>query len=225
MPEVLESLREDCFPQFRTVYPIAPWEIESVRIWEILHGHHLRFPQYVPLRESLENWSARWSLTDLWCMETAILTMDQWGRIPPEETRRLDWTVPGWGGILPLSDEEQEFSFYHPGWDPIGTSWQAFERDLDQAYAAAKAAYRTRVTKISVDRGYVRVRDHRQPLDHLDWLVKYQILGKSYTQISVEAFKERQTIRDGVRRMAALIDLQLRPDNPPGRPRQPETAV
>lgn len=57
----------------------------------------------------------------------------------------------------------------------------------------------------------------RQP-EHFEWLVRYQVEGRSYNWLAGHYHQHKGTIEDAVKDKAALIGLRLRPPGRPGRP-------
>ena len=66
--------------------------------------------------------------------------------------------------------------------------------------------------------GRSRNRSRSDETSHCEWLVDYQVLGLGFTAISGKRHKGRQTVRDAVKQMAALIGLPLRPPSRGGSP-------
>jgi hypothetical protein len=99
----------------------------------------------------------------------------------------------------------------------------------------SKATYLARVRK-RWDRAVAGLRarglqpsaDRRETKRHLDWFIWWQVGGRTWKWIMAKAKAEKQgaeisTIREGVRRVAEDLGIQLRKGKP-GRPPRPKSA-
>ena len=60
-------------------------------------------------------------------------------------------------------------------------------------------------------------------IDHLRWLIQYQVKGESFTEIArdVKGDHAKKTVTEAIKAVAALIDLPLRKPQRGGRPPKP----
>lgn len=175
------------------------------------------------LDEALRGWAAAHHLPE-WVLPTAKATLLVWSAGASQKAwcHAFDVYVTGDGC------EEHPFEFSAPGWRPWGLlepgeAWEEYERRLDAAYAAAKAAYRRRMEALAEERGLRRtpVKRNRSgdPLLHFKWLAEYQVRGRDYEELSQEYTDADPTgdrvigsdaIRKAVADTARLVGLTLR---------------
>ena len=117
------------------------------------------------------------------------------------------------------------FAFEHEGWDPMWTTRK-------DATAAIEAAFREEL-RVHLDvmeaaasaAGFERQKKYGNLRQHLEWLVRYQCNGESYSGIARTvapiAAKEtpRMTVSKPVRELAEVLELPLR-QYTGGRPRK-----
>ena len=193
-------------------------------------------PKVRRLQESVRDWAAEWHLTPDWCADYALWTLGHWRRqeklrrerdlppLPPREFGRSygwDWVFPECytHRRVPINYDEQRFDFSAEGWTVIKTTRAEAEQALRAEFDAALARYLDRMEQLAEARGLVPA-PQRRSHEHFAWLAQYQLRGRSYREIAEEACRDRKTIADAVRDIAALIELPLRPTGRPGRPRK-----
>lgn len=189
----------------------GPWGWDRLGIWGQLR------PALQPFRDSLLDWGMRWRLDQEWCLRFAFRQVDAWYRWPSARWRYDDPPVPAI-----LTDEEREFRFIVPGWNPTAERWPDAEERLDAAYEEAKREHRRRLIALAESLELTREPTKATP-EHYTWLARYHLRGESYGRIAA-GHHDRKSVEDAVKRAAALIGLDLRPPSPAGRPRGVKSA-
>lgn len=232
-PEVLDNLMEDTFRVYESIREepieyhrrlrgekLSPQENERANahfyvtspIWEdIFEGQSAEF---LPVRDSLWNWSYRWNLDADWCRAFAFFTVATWLMDPAKRSKR-DWNYMGitWG--IPVEVEDFKYKW---AWHPLRTARADIERIMRVRFENEMKEYLDRVEQRLVTKtGAVRPRTKTQEA-HFTWLVDYQIKGESQSSISKNVNASRQTVAEGIKLTARLCDLKLRERNDPGRP-------
>ncbi|MBC7075997.1 MAG: hypothetical protein H5T98_08005 [Syntrophomonadaceae bacterium] len=178
------------------------------------------------LKGVLDTWARRFNLKAPWVQEQALTTLDLWRQHPTIiEWRPLEWGVLDlgeayWGAV---SEKEQQLTFTAT-WDPISESQtQAMARIQDEFNRYLKE-FMSGLKAKAKQRGWVKPREKRtrsgeDPLLHFKWLVRYQVQGWGYEEISQEftdqdplgeAVITTDAIRKAITATAELISLQLR---------------
>ncbi len=173
----------------------------------------------VPLRDNLQSWAQRWHLETDWCLERALDTLGFWHRWPGSYLLQRKWGGRGHAFWHALNAEERCFTFTHPGWEPTEDTRANAARAIRAEFKKRLSEYLDEIDHLARHRGYVPTPKKRVGDDHFDWLVMYQVQELSYPQIARRVCLERQSVTDGIKDAARLIDLPLRPPSPVGRPR------
>ena len=199
------------------VEPGSPWPSEAIR-----------------LHESVSVWAGRWHIAEEWCIEQALWALSYWSS---QEDLRIEQQLPlfqshdlgkqlGWDleipqyltyRRIPIGSHEQRFAFEHKGWDLIKITRAGAEQKLRAAFEEALSGYLDRMESLAATRGLVPV-PQKRGTEHFEWLVRYQVQGRSFQAIARDACRDRKTVADAVRETAALLQLSLRPPGQPGRP-------
>src|SRR5215510_7276756 len=234
---ILESLWTDVFPHFRRlnqnfVRSLAPVEIRPARrkiadILDIQYPHEdecwRNFVARAQARQNLEqlqlyleDWGTPWHLSDHWILDWVLHTLDSWRRVSAENYSGV-WASPPWFRPIP-PPSEMTFQFE--------SLWMLNEETPIQARSRMKQEFGIRLKEFFDTRRDVVVAYHGLPrrLDrkHVEWLVRYHVLGQSYSQIGSlgkGGMNIRKTVEDAVKNLACLIGLTLRAPGKPGRPR------
>ena len=213
-------LPEHAVPLYRWmpfVEPGVPWPPDVMRLHERVHA-----------------WAERWQIAEEWCIDQALWTLSSWRRQEELRTeRQLPLCQPHeWGREVgwdintpqcftfrssPIDQDVQYFSFGHEGWEPIKTTRAEAEQVLRAAFEARLADYLDEMEGLATARGLVPV-PQKRGTEHFEWLVRYQIQGRSFQAIARDACRDRKTVTGAVRETAALLQLSLRPPGQPGRP-------
>jgi len=174
------------------------------------------------LRVELERWAADYRINTSWVLLNAVETIQMWMMIPRFKSY---WCPLRCGISVP---EPEPFIFTHDAPDLTrGTLAQA-EKTIRDAFGQALARYLEDCLRQCEERGWQAAKQRRSPEEHLEWLVRYQVLEESLSAIAqsvppIAAEKTpRETVGKAVRDMAGLIELPLRVSKG-GRPRKPAT--
>ena len=153
----------------------------------------------------------------------------------PEELEgpvALGWlALPAFAWFSPIREEDRRLAFEHPGWDPA-------MRERARARSQILGEF-TRYLDVYLDHLEDRLSHDREPWQrtpnsrvlgqYVEWLVRYQCRGESFPDIDRAAtgYKHAsgETVEKPVRRLAKLVDIQLRPGTrgrPPGSKNRPK---
>lgn len=206
------------------------------------------YPDLLALRTAVEAWAASYHLKEPWICEAALTQLRSW-QVDPEsayprspwpkdadlrpQPDHLPWSYLGYGySSSLLLDGEVRLSFECKGWDPhFSTRTEAaariratFEQELKRHLDSVEATVRGHPD-------FERAHKWRELPKYLEWLVRYQCCGESYSDIARTdiAYGSYQTVAQPVAELARLLGLQLRPPTrgrPPGsRDRDPRHTV
>lgn len=188
---------------------------------------------------ALRKWASKWNLTDTWCLNHAVLTLrDQswqsalwWLQTEPIMTRFILTDELKKMGIFEFVFRFDSLSSSVEG--PFSTSPAKFGQEVEESSTAwGGRAIRGARKALNFQMGdyLVRVAEAnellkltpppvRWALDHFEWLINYQIAGKTYREIGRAFDKDEATVREGIKDVAKLVGLTLRPASRPGRPK------
>jgi hypothetical protein len=223
----LGAYRQDCLPFYRSE--------PSGRISTMMIH---RSPG--PLHDYLQAWKRQWNLVDLWLDVLAAETLISHGLsyehhivpYPRFVTVSSSAIIDAMKKALPRKAEPR-FSDLPllSGRDPDGRPknvWNPFQQPRAEAKRQIMAAFESAVDAMLdqieepwVNGEYRPTIVKRHP-EHFDWVVHYQVLGKSYGGIhkSLAPSTSRQGIAKAIKDTASLIRLTLRQPNRPGAPRR-----
>jgi hypothetical protein len=171
---------------------------------------------------SIIEWAQRWRLSSAEIEMTAVLLRQQWRRQPDaaQDCRLLFSSLPfiiGHGDVKLLSEQHwQSLGLPSMGVDPMLES-------EDQAAERARALHRERSRRyyeageVGQPR-FVRRRAAHQLAEHADWLVRVQVIGESPAVVARNVNRTANAVYVGLKRLAALLDLELRRLPRKGRP-------
>lgn len=209
-PEVLETLADR---PYKAVCDLWSTRAES-RVAEEFFDHDrwedvrlttdsLR-PLLLPLKVSIVEWGERFDLTEHWIYDVALSTLKMWAEDSSEyEGRR--WRLGGAGGGSAFSKGERRFTFdYDPLFEEYGAAKVRLQAEFRQ--------FADGLHEKSVERGLNRTRDITS-VEHLTWLVEYQVKGCSMYRVRKElaADRSQQAVSSGIRSAAERVGLRLRP--------------
>lgn len=177
--------------------------------------HQLGADQLKTLRE----WAKGYRLNAPWVILYAAFTLDMWGSVPGAAGRY--WFAPPDGLSVP---SPPPFNFQMPAPDLTWVPRSQAEKSIRESFDSALAEYLESCERLCEEQGWARLKNRRVAEEHLTWLVRYQVLGESFSKIArtLTARTPRQTIAQPVHEMAELIELPLRKSTG-GRPRKPAT--
>jgi len=211
---------------------LAAAEIRKIAQRDFLY-RRLREPSE-ELEALIENWAVRCRFADppvrnWWIYEVASYRLWQLCYGPPfhgedfEEPTEWD-TDPGWGvgGELHSSLASQwpeELSYSFSPWDPTLYSGKDYLKQTKQQFETFLREHMAEVEKAYQDAGFQSVPNPRES-KALEWLVRYQMLGESYSSIAATPGDRVDpiTVKDKISKLRAAI--QLPPRRRPGRPRK-----
>lgn len=192
------------------------------------------------LESEIDAWVKRWNLNADWCKDVAFATLHAWSCASPE-LPKLFFQHAGGGGFIPASpDPPTGFPKYHPycGWrdhylefvrskvlKAIGDNplLNQAPRPGRKAFAdsiVAKAEEYCRSVEDIYDRaGWIRCRSNEKMnlKQQLDWTVRFQVSGKTSSEVAEEANVEQTTVSRAVREILSILPLPPRSDSGPGR--------
>jgi hypothetical protein len=172
------------------------------------------------LREGLHAWARRWHLTDDWFLGAALHQLGYWRFADTADYNHWEVVEPISWQSLPL--DERRFVFEDAGWDAPAEPRDVAEKRIRQAFDRALRRYFRDMDREMQGTGWTRTL-YKPTADHFTWLVAYQVEGLSYPRIAQQFYRDRVTVMEGVKRVASLIGLTLRPPSKPGRPRKTAT--
>jgi hypothetical protein len=184
-------------------------------------------PHTARLRDALLAWGTPYHLIDDWLLDVALRTVCERHEWEHESAERraagLSLTLePAAFATIPFADIEPvtPFNFEHEQWVPWWETRADYERALHVAFKRSLRAYLDQREGEARKRGF-RLSPQKHALDHhLDWLVRWQVLGRSWPDLMTETphRASRDTIREAIERLASEIGLTLRRGKA-GRPR------
>jgi hypothetical protein len=187
------------------------------------------------LRDRALEWGGKWHLHDPWILDAAFRTLralehcptfDEY--MPPyfmdlrdpssHKPRDLTELLEQNAGELfegRLVGAERPLSFQHPEWYPFWKSRTAYEEQARKAFDEALRRHLDAREESAEQAGFMRSPEKRgqfeaQALQHFEWLVRYQLQGRSRAEIADEYNRARTSVSDALRNTANLIGLALR---------------
>ncbi|HEV2202805.1 MAG TPA: hypothetical protein VGR73_23555 [Bryobacteraceae bacterium] len=153
---------------------------------------------------------------EAWFLGDLLRTLYSWAKYP--RLRAALFLDPGTsGGWVGIDEGEARFEFADQGWIPTSEKWSTFYRRVSDAFKEALESYERRLRSLMESRGYVRIL-RKETLEHFDWLVLWQIAGRTQAQIAdwhsekTNRSYDETRIRQGIEEAARLIGLnKLRP--------------
>ena len=200
-------------------------QVLSLRLWSIREDSDL-LHWYSDARESdhagckalhsaISDWAWDFNLFEPWIGDVALRTMLGWQYGFDQEGRWLTY----WPNFpSALSEQEQHFRLDLPeAWDPTVISEKEARNQIRGVFAHRLQRFLDRGIELALKRGYERATaDPREPERHLRWLVRFQVVGETFTAIGksldTEHLKDkgRKTVANGVKSAARAISIELR---------------
>lgn len=190
-------------------------------------------PKVVP-EKTLTAWSARWHLTDSWCVTIARDTVHMWQsptgdlfrkEVPAlrEQLDQLQWMYPVAVEEHLLDDDEENIEPLDDSfrWNPKLETREHAESRMRRALMDHLRREMNRIQETAIERGMDRVTILK--LEQFEWLARYQVAIKedgtqwSQADLAKKHKKDRATIREALQTRAELIALTLREPGKPGR--------
>ena len=229
-PEVLQVLDENVRPDYKRAFTgrddpdelLGP--LRTIR-WSVICDETIlsQHPTIHPLVHSLRTWSAHFHLDADWVRDAALCTLFDW--------ERGGWDPITWGylsrvGRTLLTDKETLFEFSHRGWEVTFQSRADIASEIRGQFEDRLSAYLNRLEQVALERGFKPSpewrsgRDKESPMRHLEWLVRWQVQTWAKSQIAQTYNVTETAVRDGLKKTAAYVGLELRKAKP-GRPTGP----
>lgn len=197
-----------------------------------------------PLHDYLQVWKQQWNLPDHWidvlAAETLVgqglaqdfnmvpfprfVTVSSSAIIDAATWERSPETTPRFSTLPQLASVDSDGK-PRDVWDPYSESRSNNKQVLMAAFESALNTMLDQIAKPWTNSDHRPTIVKRHP-EHFDWVVHYQVLGKSYGAIqrTLAPSTSRQGIAKAVKETAALIGLTLRRPNRAGAPKkQPAT--
>jgi hypothetical protein len=180
------------------------------------------YPDLIELHESIEEWATRYKITEPWCYQTTLETLELW-RQREDARDALLWRTDSLASdVRQVQKAETMFRFEtsgglespRRGYDPFRATREAARARLENEFAEGLTEYLERLDSLASERGGDEVSDKVQR--HFEWLVRFQLLEETFVEIGAELvptasyFRTRATVRQGVHDAAGLIGLTLR---------------
>ena len=203
------------------------------------------FPARGVLDGYLQAWKRQWRLPDPWVDVLACETLVIAGRLHQKNQgplkrfvtfsisankalfRRKSNRSSSKTRAIPTTLDLPEIDCTYPDgspapvWDPFHESRAAAKQQLMKLLEVALDQFLDGIEKPWKSTCYIPTPVKRHP-EHFDWVVHYQVLGRSYGTIqkTLAPGVSRQAIAKAVKETAELIGLTLRGPNRPGAPRR-----
>lgn len=200
-------------------------------------------PEAQLFRDVVQAWAKYWNLPwETWCIGQAVYCLSEWlknGEGSPgqrqwhclcggvaDDPREL-YIVPGDAlrrrlAVRKIESDETEaappFKLIAPGSDNRLEHPEETETRLRMQFESELRNYLESRTRPLPVPPLVPPPDLREPGNHLDWLVRYNVLKESYPDIARKSGRARSTVSEGIKGIAAFASITLREPDPPGRP-------
>ncbi len=220
VPEVLEDLRKTVLPIYGCAktetedgLPLYPW-VDVRERWERVDS--ATHPLTYQLGFALAAWAQRHHLSDNWLLEVALSTANRWDEQQQGSASTREDPHEPTGFVRPLSvgvnTFASTFTFTHDGWVPTWETRANYIAGLQKALEEALRAHLDSRETEARNRGLKRSSSKREVDRDLDWLIRWQVQGWTWTRIQRESRVRvsRSTIRDSVGHMANELGLTLR---------------
>lgn len=216
-PELLESLKSDVAPTYRT-----PWDTNADGVksgiretWHLLRSN----PRRIGLLRVMEQWADRFRITETWILDSALDTLFIYcpeNRIPGMIGAWTFWRLLPNGPQAHFEPRLQKSHWYPSPNAWPGESWDSFKKRMESQFRTQLAEYR-RVVEDRFGTGKEMI-----PRD-AEWTVRYQ-RGESAIEIAESAdligYEDpEQAVFKAISKFARSIHLNLRRRGE--RPRKP----
>jgi hypothetical protein len=208
-PELLDSLHVNVMPKYRPQWSAfknaegGMWGFES---WAVLQNDSER-PE---LLKSLQDWGARFRITEAWIFQTALDTLQGYSEYanapmvfarPPGSEAEWFWLYAP-RAPYPAFQPRLAYKFGENVWYPQ-EDWKHFRNRVLDPFMAQMMDYR-RAVEARLGAGENLARD-------AEWTARYQ-KGEQATEIgfSMTTYYDLQTVYRAVERFALAIGLNLR---------------
>lgn len=210
-PQTLVSLRDSVLPVFVSASANGGTPIYRHRGYP---KDAVAWTGSPDLQAAVEEWAAGLRMNLPWVTSSALRQVQIWATLPDEGHRNpLRWLANQTHMMRLPEPREVATSLMSdslPSWWPVGQTWTAYREMLWAIINDRLQAY-----KELVDADYVAW-ETQQPYphaaQHVRWLVLYQVIGppNNYSRIGRQEHVGRRSVTDGVKKIAGLLDVDLR---------------
>lgn len=169
------------------------------------------------LMQHLQHWTTFFNLNTPWMFMVGGFTILEAVNTPSHHppgyvTPGRDWSA--WYQDLreTFLDDTALAIDIHDRWNPRKESRSSARKRIAVRVEAELEKIEARVQAVS------QKRTQKTQTDHFNWLVQYQVLGRSHSAIAREVHHDRVSVSNGVKLTAGLLELPLREQNRGGRP-------
>jgi hypothetical protein len=192
------------------------------------------------LEAEIESWAKTWNVDAPWCRKTALETLHLWSCASREMTQ-LVFQYPVLAGFVPPRLEPPEGLPSYAAFE-MTRDWylekirsgarEAIAKSpllrhgfsvkarafVDSTLVEAKT-YCDAVEAVYLEHDWKRCRQNEKKNlnQHLEWTVKFQVSGKTFSELAEDANVEQSTVSRAVRDILSILPLAKRPDSRPGR--------
>ena len=225
VPEMLPVLRKTALIQLQTLDTavLATMASQNSPVGSLVSALESS-PTVKPLTDALADWAARYNINVTWVRNLAFHKVFAWhhgGRDDDVHER------PGTGSLWASSVKDvtnrliksEQFTVGPVEWSPTEETEEQFLDRTTREFTEARREYVARVHAVYNQRGWPKESAiEKRELQHFEWLALYQIKGNSFNQIAKAYRRERKTVEEAVKGLAAFIELPLRTPGKGGRP-------
>jgi hypothetical protein len=227
-PETREDLRARVSPTLQSAWKLVPlvlFDSQTIGQEEVVRStpeavqwfysaRDKSDPRVMPLALELGAWMSTHNLAADWILDSALRTLLAW-RLGAEwlEAHELIALWPAWRGALGKDEQRLQIE---GGWEPTIESRASARRRLLAHAKSEIDSFLENGIRLAQQRGFVRPAASRCPSEHLRWLVRYQVVGQTFTEIARDdghidpEDSGRKAVAFGAKQAAALVGLPLR---------------
>lgn len=217
-PEVCGGLYSMAFGLYK--------EIACPEIWELIK-YRLHSSELKALSGALDTWAVKWNLTEEWCKAAAYCTLQVWTR--SSKPGQFFWH-PGVGKRIVRYDSLEGLPLYMRefGRECYLNTVELAVREavanhplLKLGEAKSLGSFIKSVRNSPIIDDYCKgveeasppfsAKDKRKLNQHLKWTIKFQVVGKSFEEISRKSKVTEKAVEKAVLEMLQAIDLKERP--------------
>lgn len=221
VPDVVSSLWRDVLPSFErlkiergsAISDATAGRLEALREdpLTLLRRRTEGAASAPPFFEALKSWATRWNLDAPWLHRFVLTTLDWWAVRTPHGWQRTDQAPTAW----PSDYGELLYSPTLPpphlrAWQPAEEKWSEYRRYAQEALKQ----YRDNVEGVARAHGMVpwpeRRARRKSPDQHLEWLVRFQVLEQNQEALAESEGVDRRTLQSGIKNVRDLIGLKPR---------------
>jgi hypothetical protein len=169
-----------------------------------------------PFLSVLKSWIDRFNLRVPWLGDAAIRTIRAWESDFDWE-RRPSWVIRGIGIPHGLTISELEFQFTHQfGFGPVMQTHDDMKKEVWREFDKRFNTWIENLNQTLAQRGYQKNARWNNADRDIRYLVRFQCVGESYSEIAKSEKKSKDTVRKAVKKTAEFLGITRRP-TPSGR--------